>query len=442
MSLCTRPHSLMLLCTLSLHSLVSFSPTLLGVEAEGQKISSSEKYKSLETFSRVLYYLEKLYVDSKKVEIPQQVENAISGIIKSLDPHTILLPKKAFEQLTSDTKGQFGGVGIVVTQDKNRLFIISPMDDSPAAKAGVKSGDEIIAIDSKPISTFEPGQAVDVMRGPPGSKLGLTIKRKNEEKLLEFVFIREVIKVSSVQSTVLSDGVYYVKISSFQENTSQELQNFLEKNSSQIKGLVLDLRDNPGGLLDQSVKVVDLFIDSGLIVSTVGRAQDRIEREFAHKTPSFLNFPLMVLINEGSASASEIVAGALQDHQRALIMGTQSFGKGSVQTLISLPDGSGLKVTVATYYTPNDRSIQAKGITPDIVVSKRFVPLANHERKTEADLEGHLRNADLSDLSQKSGILTEIKKWPESNQTDYQLITAFTYLKGWSVFSLTPPKKG
>ncbi len=251
---------------------------------------------------------------------------------------------------------------------------------------------------------------------------------------MEFSLVREVIHISSVASERLGDGLVYARITNFQENTAQDLQNVLSAQKGQIKGFILDLRNNPGGLLEEAVKVADLFIDSGLIVSTVGRFKDRVEREFAHKQNSFVNFPLIVLINEGSASASEIVAGALQDHQRSLTMGTPSFGKGSVQTLIALPDGSGLKITIATYYTPNDRSIQAKGIQPDIIVNKQMI-LPPTEGRKEANLRGHLLSEVLSDLGKKGYLLNEIQAWPPYLAEDYQVITAFTYLKGWTLFT-------
>lgn len=394
-----------------------------------------ERYKSLETFARAMFYLETMYVDPEKVEPAKTIENALNGIINKLDPHTILMPPKAFEQLTIDTKGKFGGVGIIVSQERGKLIIVSPIENTPAMRAGVKSGDEIIAIDDIPLEKMEGNEPVEKMRGAPGSILKLRILRKDVAQPLEFELIREVIKVHSVRERKLASGIHYIRITSFQENTSSELAQILQNHKNEIKGLVIDLRDNPGGLLDQSVKVVDLFVDSGLIVSTVGRDPDRIEREFAHKQGTYTGFPIIVLINDGSASASEIVAGALQDHQRALIMGTQSFGKGSVQTLVSLPDGSGLKLTVARYYTPKDRSIQARGITPDIIVSKKQVIEASPENiKKESDLKGHIESNNLSDLSVDSGILNAIKDWPNAMQNDYQLVTAFTYLKGWSIF--------
>ncbi|MBI2601991.1 MAG: S41 family peptidase [Deltaproteobacteria bacterium] len=394
--------------------------------------TSFDRYQSLETFARAVYYLENMYVDPSESQLPSLIEHALEGIVAKMDPHTTWLSKRAFNELTLDTKGQIGGVGIIVKVDKDHLIIVSAIPDKPAHRAGIKDGDEIVKINDIPLEKIGP-DSVEVMRGPPGTSLKLTVRRKDQEKLLEFTMTREVITISAVNTYQLSEGVFHVQITAFQENTAETLLKFLQEHKGKVKGIVFDLRDNPGGLLEEAVKIADLFIESGLIVSTVGRHKDRIEREFAHKQNSFLDFPMILLINGGSASASEIVAGALQDHQRALIMGTTSFGKGSVQTLIGLPDGSGLKMTVATYYTPLDRSIQARGIQPDIVLNSRVLS-PDQAAKKEVNLKGHIISDDLSDLSKKGTILNEIKDWPEALASDYQLVTAFTHLKGWQVF--------
>lgn len=403
------------------------------------------RYQPLETLARGLYYLETMYVDEKKVQMDDLVHNALNGIIAKLDPHTVLMPKKAFEQLTINTQGKFGGVGIIVSQENGKLIVVSPIEDTPAYVAGVKSGDEIIAIDGTALPKLKSNDAVDFMRGEPGSTLKLTVRREGVKDPINFELTREIIKVKSVRDQELSSNIAYVRISSFQENTGEELNDALKKRRGKMAGLILDLRDNPGGLLDQAVRVCDLFIESGLIVSTVGRDRNRVEREFANKRGTYTGFPIVVLVNGGSASASEIVAGALQDHERGLILGTTTFGKGSVQTLVSLPDGSGLKLTVARYYTPKDRSIQAKGITPDLIVplkksgkkvaqgSGKQAERDEDERK-ESDLEGHITSEDLSDLAKESDILQTVKKWPEPLRDDNQLVTAYTYLKSWSKF--------
>ena len=242
--------------------------------------------------------------------------------------------------------------------------------------------------------------------------------------------------MKSVRGKLLEDRVLLARISSFQEKTTDELQELLQKNSPEtLNGMILDLRDNPGGLLDQAIGVVDLFIESGIIVSTVGRDKSKIEREFARKRGTMPPFPIVVLINGGSASASEIVAGALQDHERALLVGTTSFGKGSVQTLLSLPDGSGIKITVARYYTPKDRSIQAKGITPDIIVSNTIAAAgATPGHRKESDLKGHIESSDLNEAASNQGINKVVKQWPELMQKDLQLVTGFTYLKSYAMF--------
>lgn len=416
---------------------------LTGAQETDTVPNLGKRYQALETFARGLYYLENMYVDPKKVDEDKLITDALNGIVRKLDPHTVLMPAKAFEQLTIDTQGKFGGVGIIVTQKEGKngqvqLIVVSPIEETPADKAGIKSGDEIVAIGGKDLSKMKNSESVDMMRGEPGSTIVLTIVRDGVDGRKDYSLEREIIKVKSVRSQMLTGGILYLRISSFQDNTSEDLEAALKKYEKKISGIVLDLRDNPGGLLDQAVKVTDLFVESGVIVSTVGRDRTRVEREFAKKRGTFAQQPLIVLINGGSASASEIVAGALQDHERALVLGTTSFGKGSVQTLVSLPDGSGLKLTVARYYTPKDRSIQAKGISPDLVVPLANVskkkPNPNGQIRKEADLKGHIESADLSDLAKDSGIIKTINTWPENMRDDNQLVTGYTYLKSWSRF--------
>jgi carboxyl-terminal processing protease len=426
------------------------------------EIASDSRYKSLETLARGLHYLETMYVDESKVKEPALVQSALKGMVDQLDPHTMLMPAKAYEQLTIDTQGKFGGVGVIVSQEKGKLIVVSPIEDTPAARAGVKSGDEIIEIDGQVVTNLKNDDAVDRMRGDPGSKLKLKIRRQNVTEPITIELVREIIRVKSVRRQSLGPKFEYVRISSFQEGTGDELAAMLKDTASKtgISGLVLDLRDNPGGLLDQAVQVVDLFIESGLIVSTMGRDKDRVEREFARKRNTFSGFPVVVLVNGGSASASEIVAGALQDHERALIMGTTTFGKGSVQTILPLPDGSALKLTIARYYTPKDRSIQAKGITPDILVPARPGEDATGKSKTdkpekadkpekpergegtrkESDLERHIESHDLSDMAKTQGLSQWIDQWPEPMRSDYQLTTAFAYLHGYAKFNRSEDK--
>ena len=404
--------------------LLAFSRSASGV-GEG-------KYQALETFAKVIYFLETNYFDPAQVAQSKLITNALQGMVSKLDPHTVIMPREAFRQLTMDTQGKFGGVGIIVLRKRDKLIVVSTIEGTPAARAGIRSGDEIVAIDGHKIEVIGSDNALKKMRGEAGTKVTFVVKR-GEKETLTFELAREVIKIKSVQTESLSQDILYVKINSFQGDTGDELEKILQTNHATLKGMVLDLRNNPGGLLEQSVKVSDLFIDSGLIVSTVGRDRNRIEREFAHKRGTYRGFPIVVLVNNGTASAAEIVAGALQDHGRALVIGTTTFGKGSVQTLIVLPDGSGLKLTVARYYTPNDRSIQAKGIEPDIhVVSRPIVTQKSGPR--ESDLKHHIKGQDLSDLAENVGLLREIKNWPRQQQQDRQLTTAFTYLKGWAAF--------
>lgn len=391
--------------------------------------ASKERYQALESLAKGMHYLETLYVDPGKVVYSEMAQRALEGVVKQLDPHTVLMPRKAFDQLTIDTQGKFGGIGIIVSSESDRLIIVRPIEGTPAEKAGILPGDEIVEIDGHAVKEMKGSDSTELMRGKPDTEIKLKIRRSGEGQLLNLTLIREIIKIRSVRSSMLTRGVLYTRISSFQDNTADELLADLNEHKASLKGLVLDLRDNPGGLLDQAVRIADLFIESGLIVSTVGRTKKDVEREFAHKRGTFSSIPIVTLINGGSASASEIVAGALQDHERSLVMGTTSFGKGSVQTLISLPDRSGLKVTVARYYTPKDRSIQAKGIKPDVTVPVH--KLSERAGQKESDLERHIKGHDLSRLSEKAGISKEITSWPALFSKDRQLSVAYTYLRGW-----------
>jgi carboxyl-terminal processing protease len=328
-----------------------------------------------------------------------------------------------------------------VSYENNKIKVVSPMEGTPAWTAGIKSGDIITSIDGKRVEEFNGEEALDKMKGEVGSTVTLSIKRDNEPKELIFKLVRKFIKVASTRGQMLSENIAYARISSFQEDSSDNLEKILQ-GFKNIDGLILDLRDNPGGLLDQAVKICDFFLDSGIIVSTVGRDPKKIEREFAHKNGTFPNFPMVVLVNGGSASASEIVAGALQDHKRALIMGSRTFGKGSVQTLISLPNGSGLKLTIARYYTPLDRSIQAKGITPDIATEALLTSDSARDSETtkgkktrkESDLAGHISGDDLSNAAKEPGIAGDANSWPEALRSDVELKTAYSYLKGFKMF--------
>ncbi|MGH8552675.1 MAG: S41 family peptidase, partial [Methylococcales bacterium] len=354
-------------------------------------------FNELRTFSEVFGRIQKDYVEP--VSDKKILEDAIRGMLAGLDPHSTYLDQEQYKELRVGTTGQFGGLGIEVGLENGFIKIISPIDDTPAQKAGVKAGDLIIRIDDKPVKGMSLEEAVKIMRGEPGSSITLTVVREHEEQPLTITIVRDVINVKSVKSRLIEDGYGYVRITSFQSRTSENLiENLrqLEKtNKGKLKGLVLDLRNNPGGVLNSAVAVSDAFLTAGLIVYTEGRIEDSRSRFNASPKEYLDGAPIVVLINAGSASASEIVAGALQDQHRAIIMGEKSFGKGSVQTILPTSNGGAVKLTTARYYTPSGRSIQAEGITPDIILSK--VRLQEIEKPgvnpiTESDLTHHLTN--------------------------------------------------
>jgi carboxyl-terminal processing protease len=351
-----------------------------------------ETYEGLKVFSDVIDLVEKTYVDP--VDPKKLIENAIQGMVSSLDPHSSLLTPEAFKELQIDTQGEFTGIGIHVTMRDNLVTVISPIEGTPAYKAGIKAGDKIIKVDGT--ATEDLRDAVKRMRGPKGTEVTITIIREGEPKPLEFKLIRDVIPIYSVKSTTLQRGYGYVWVTNFRENTYDDLVaalNKLEAKNKPMKGLVFDLRDNPGGVLDQAIEISDLFLDKGIIMTSKGRLKRHNRTYYAHKDSKPRPYPIVVLINGGSASASEIVAGALQDQKRALIVGTTSFGKGSVQAIENLRDGYALKLTIARYYTPSGRSIQAKGVEPDIVVPHRIIEATKSDQQRlfkEKDLANHL----------------------------------------------------
>lgn len=354
---------------------------------------NKETYEGLKIFSDVIELIKKNYVE--EVESRELIEKAIQGMVRSLDPHSALLPPEAFEDLTIDTKGKFTGIGIHITMRDGFVTVISPIEGTPAYKAGITALDKIIKVDDKPVTDIR--QAVKMMRGPKGTPVAVSIQRKGVEELIEFNLIRDVIPIESVKAVVLKPGYGYIRITNFNSGTTSDLEKALKKlepGDGSFRGLILDFRDNGGGLLEQAIKVSDLFLEDGTILSIKGR-HPRNTREFtAQPLEANRAYPIVALINGGSASASEIVVGALQDHKRALVLGTTSFGKGSVQTIETLRNGYGLKLTIAQYYTPSGRSIQAKGIEPDIVVNNRFAGDDSSEtednRLKEKDLKNHL----------------------------------------------------
>ncbi|MBI3767934.1 MAG: S41 family peptidase [Deltaproteobacteria bacterium] len=334
------------------------------VDAVGKDAS----YENLQIFTNILAIVQKNYVD--EVSSDQLIEGAINGMLTSLDPHSAYLTPELYKELQVDTKGSFGGLGIEITMRNNVLTVVSPIEDTPAYRAGMKAGDMIIKIDGQFTKDMTLVDAVKKMRGPKGSKVVLSIKREKVNEIFDVSLLREVIKIQSVKSKSLEKGYGYLRVTQFQERTDTDVERVLEQwtREGPIEGIVLDLRNDPGGLLTQAVKVSDTFLDSGLIVYTDGRLENQKQKYFARRPGSYMDFPMVVLVNGGTASASEIVAGALQDHKRAIILGTQTFGKGSVQTILPLDDNSALRLTTARYYTPSGRSIQATGIVPDIIM--------------------------------------------------------------------------
>ena len=387
--------------------------------------------EQLKAFSEVYMKIKKDYVE--KVDDEKLFDDAIKGMLEGLDPHSTYLNEKDFEDLQIGTRGEFGGLGIEVTMEDGYVKVVSPIDDTPAYRAGVKAGDLIIMLDDKPVKGLTLSECVDIMRGKVGTSLELTIAREGENKPLKIKIIRDTIKVKSVKYDILDNNYGYLRITSFQSKTGSSLKDVLLKikRKNNLKGIILDLRNNPGGVLGAAVEVSDTFLDQKkMIVSTSGRMSDAIN-EFKSSSNDFAkDIPIVVLINGGSASASEIVAGALQDHRRAIIMGTQSFGKGSVQTILPLTRKTALKITTARYFTPNGRSIQAKGITPDIIVNEmKFEKKDEVEFLKESDLTGHL---DKNSKEEKNGTSFKNSKYAD----DYQLSEALNLLKGLNILSV------
>lgn len=392
----------------------------------GQAWASS--YRKLDVFARVLAYVENNYVD--EIDGDALMYGAIKGMLSSLDPHTVFLPPDEYQAVRSDTSGEFGGLGVEISVGEEGLLVVAPIDDTPAARAGIQPGDRILAIDGESTKGISVPGAVKKMRGALGSKVTLTILREGFSAPRDFALLRDRVRIRSVESKLYDGGYGYVRIKSFQDRTDAHLGKALERlkkeNGGELKGLVLDLRNNPGGLLDQAVRVADRFLSEGLIVSTEGRGGRPLEQERAHAAGTEPDYPIIVLVNGGSASASEIVAGALQDHGRAAILGTTTFGKGSVQTVIDLDDGSGLKMTVARYYTPKKRSIHGKGIDPDYVVSERPEAVLAAVRAAKGSEKDKATPAGAA--TQTAGVAVD------KTALDYQLTTALDSLKGWDAF--------
>ena len=405
----------------------------------------------IRNLAQVIDHIKKSYVD--EVDDKKLIADAIKGMLSGLDPHSTYLKAEDFSSLKEDTSGKFGGLGIEVQMDESGLIkVVAPIDDTPAARAGIRSGDRISALDGTPVKGMTLTDAVDIMRGHPGDPIVLTVIRKGVDMPLKISIIRDVIKVTSIKSELMEERFGYIRIRQFQERTGGDLVAALEKLQAEtdLDGLILDLHNNPGGVLNASVDVVDAFISSGLIVYTQGRVADSDSKYFATSDNPSNDLTLIVLINGGSASASEIVAGALQDHKRGIIMGTQSFGKGSVQTILPLSADSAIKLTTARYYTPAGRSIQAEGITPDILVEEaKLTKQGDAGFYKEADLNGHLANPSKETTVQEPAATESVPPVEGSDQApvtpevdaaelplaerDYQLYEAINLLKGITI---------
>ena len=414
---------------------------------ENVNAEENEHYKTIKTFAETLSLVQKNYVE--EVDEKDLVYGAIKGMLNSLDPHSSFMAPEHFKEMQIDTKGEFGGLGIQIGIKDKILTIISPIDDTPAFKAGVKSGDKIIKIDGETTKDITIYDAVKKLRGAKGTSVTITIVREGLDKTLDIKIVRDIIKLKSVKHKIIDETIGYIKITQFQEKTAADLRNALEEiDKENINALILDLRNNPGGLLKGAVDVSSLFLPpEKLVVYIKGRDGEKTEFNTARGNRHF-NYPMVVLVNQGSASASEIVAGAMQDWEQAVVLGTQTFGKGSVQTVIPLTDGSALRLTTARYYTPKDRSIQTTGITPDIIVDLKTTNGAKtHVVFREKDLDKHLMNdtaeeaeeATKEEESDKNED-PELQEVPSnvSEDEDNQLQRAVDLLKGWRIFKKFP----
>ncbi|WP_414653298.1 S41 family peptidase [Geminicoccus sp.] len=415
---------------------------LVGQVAPLSAQSGGEVYRQLKLFADVFERVRADYVE----DVPDQklIENAINGMLTSLDPHSGYLDTDRYRDMQVQTRGEFGGLGIEVTMENGLIKVVSPIDDTPAAKAGVRSGDFITHIDDEAVTGLALSEAVDKMRGPVDTPIRLRLMREGSEEPLDLTLNRAIIKISPVRAHA-EGNVGYVRLTTFSEQTASGMRDAIDKMRAEMggrmQGLVLDLRNNPGGLLDQAVAVSDAFLDQGEIVSTRGRENENIQRFNARKGDVLEGVPMVVLVNGGSASASEIVAGALQDHRRAIVMGTQTFGKGSVQTIMPIPGHGAIRLTTARYYTPAGTSIQAKGITPDIEVHAANIEETDDSfGRREADLRGRLRNDQGEEVPGVAPPLPpEASAIPEDGAEDYQLSRALDLLRGIALYSARDP---
>ena len=410
---------------------------------EKSAAASSLPLEDLRAFTEVFGRVKSDYVES--VEDKELLEYAIKGMLSGLDPHSSYLNAEEFKEMRIGTDGKFGGLGIEVTMENGFVKVISPIDDTPAERAGIEAGDVIVRLDDTPVKGMTLNEAVKIMRGKPGTDILLTVVREGAEGPLKITITRDIIRIKSVRGRTLDPGYGYIRISQFQSATGtsmrKQLSELKKENGGELKGLVLDLRNNPGGVLNASVSVADAFVSKGKIVYTEGRVKDSLLTFNASPNDLLKGSPIVVLVNGGSASASEIVAGALQDHHRAIIMGTKTFGKGSVQTIMPMNNGAALKITTARYFTPSGRSIQAEGIEPDIEVEQLELSKkgdASVERLREADLRDHLENGNGEKADKAAKDDKSSKKEGEDDEKsrtkdDYQLNEALNLLKGVNI---------
>ena len=414
-------------------ALVVFSTLFCPIDASA---NDENDYKNIEVFTDVFSLIKTSYVEA--VDSDELIQGAINGMLNTLDPHSSFLTPELYREMRADTHGEFGGLGIEIVAKDGVLLIVSPIEDTPAYAAGIKAGDKIIKIDGKSTRDIEMMSAVGLLRGAKGTAVTISVERSGVVGLLDFTIIRDLIKIKSVKSHRLQERFGYVRITQFQDRTSSDLQHHLTelgiKDGGELDGLILDLRNNPGGLLDQAVAVADLFLNAGLIVYTEGRDSEAQLSFSAQPTNISQDYPMVVLINGGSASAAEIVAGALQDHHRAIILGEQSFGKGSVQTIVPLDDNSGLRLTTARYFTPAGRSIQALGITPDIVAPPVLSQNSESNEIREEDLINHIKS---SETGNSPTVDSESAEITATAQMDNQVNRAIDLLKGINIFKAT-----
>ncbi|OGI46210.1 MAG: peptidase S41 [Candidatus Muproteobacteria bacterium RIFCSPHIGHO2_01_FULL_65_16] len=419
---------------------VVLNMTVLAERDQARDAGTSLPLDELRTLTEVFGRIKADYVEP--VEDKKLLEDSIQGMLAGLDPHSAYLDAESYKEMRAETEGQFGGLGIEVNMENGLVKVITPIEDTPAARAGVKSGDIIIRLDDKAVKGMTLNEAVRLMRGRPGTEITLTVVREGQDKPLKFTLTRAVIKIQSVKHRLLDPGYGYVRITQFQaateKNMLEAVKKLTEENRGNLKGLVLDLRNNPGGVLHAALGVSDAFLEKGVIVSTDGRAAESKSKATARPGDVLRGAPIVVLVNGGSASASEIVAGALQDNKRAVIMGTKTFGKASVQTLMPLGNGGAIKLTTARYYTPGGRSIQASGIVPDVIAEEaKLTRGETAERLREADLARHLENGDAAAPAEEKK-KDDKKKGAAGGQPapaeDYQLQEALNLLKGIAFF--------